>query len=923
MNTRQGDVLIPLDGAVFCREGPLDLTRLQQLPTHQYVYNRYLTLCQEKPLRLPGKSKIVIQELAKELRSIWIYMNIPPMTRVGVVAKLEKIMKAFEQHKKVHPPKRNKKWQSSHKSLLDTLENGFDIKAVKTDVIQQCIDTYDVVPGDEEERMYVDNCVPNTETGKCERKVWNGSTDTVWLKKANIRRSKLQRSEELRLRREEKCNEDKRKLKLIKEVAQQSTSNDLDVPDQHEDEELHFLRTEEGEIFNPPKKPRMTMFPDQEKSSRATRSQNEHIASNIAPLESHSFPKIRVRTGYQTFNLDVIEALVVMESKFKVDGRQAPSLLAYIANTVFKQDWIVLSEKETKKEEDEKPEYYDYVLPHRSTVASKVEDFALLSFLDMAESIENAKSKNQVVTYGTDDTTKAAGHKKFDMKTTHITLIDEDRKRETFTSGFYENVSHKGVDSASTVRHDIAKMAILTDNTYDDMLQLMDFFMTDRAGDADTMLDELDIDDEKRLKCNAHVLLAIDNALDKVFKDTETLIGVFKLISETAAHVFNAPKSSIWYLGLIAFAKLLSPSHNKESISLYTDYTKFLRDDSQSSSDTSSLSKTLLKNGFKGFQSNRFGRIGQLSATTVEHAPLVRKFFDEMVNEHANKLVLAVHAYLQSEWFLLCCNIGKKFNEKVILPIKEMLKIDEYKHASGPERSWEYMKTEFNEILQKLEAFNSSNESSAENKLEKQCAISVRDAIKNQLDGMQFYKVDNINEEVVAKMRQAPGTNLGSEGEFAHGDNDLRRCGGSTSLKTVSDKHVIKRNALYTKEKWTLLSEQQKRRKWRWAAGSPEAKKVKALEAEFRARIRSVQQLAFEGKARAKAKINMKLMENLEACKKHGGPVTAEDIHKLDSLSYEELVSEVGHLKKTIAPQLRFKRKVEKKMIDFDGEELS
>ena len=65
---------------------------------------------------------------------------------------------------------------------------------------------------------------------------------------------------------------------------------------------------------------------------------------------------------------------------------------------------------------------------------------------------------------------------------------------------------------------------------------------------------------------------------------------------------------TVWYL--IALSKLLSPSHNKESISLYSHYMKLLPDDSENSeSDTSKLSASLLRNGFKGFQSNRFGRL--------------------------------------------------------------------------------------------------------------------------------------------------------------------------------------------------------------------------------------------------------------------------------------------------------------------------
>ena len=38
--------------------------------------------------------------------------------------------------------------------------------------------------------------------------------------------------------------------------------------------------------------------------------------------------------------------------------------------------------------------------------------------------------------------------------------------------------------------------------------------MSDSAADADLTLAELDIDESKRLKCNAHVLLAPDVAID-------------------------------------------------------------------------------------------------------------------------------------------------------------------------------------------------------------------------------------------------------------------------------------------------------------------------------------------------------------------------------------------------------------------------
>ena len=50
----------------------------------------------------------------------------------------------------------------------------------------------------------------------------------------------------------------------------------------------------------------------------------------------------------------------------------------------------------------------------------------------------------------------------------------------------------------------------------------------------------------------------------------EYVIGRSKLISEGAAHVFSSKSNSIRYEGLIAIAKLVSPSHMKESVSLCT-----------------------------------------------------------------------------------------------------------------------------------------------------------------------------------------------------------------------------------------------------------------------------------------------------------------------------------------------------------------
>lgn len=68
------------------------------------------------------------------------------------------------------------------------------------------------------------------------------------------------------------------------------------------------------------------------------------------------------------------------------------------------------------------------------------------------------------------------------------------------------------------MRFDIAKMAILTENSYEDMIKMIDFFMSDRAADADLTLTELDIDESKRLKCSADYKATASRNADAKFE---------------------------------------------------------------------------------------------------------------------------------------------------------------------------------------------------------------------------------------------------------------------------------------------------------------------------------------------------------------------------------------------------------------------
>ena len=350
-----------------------------------------------------------------------------------------------------------------------------------------------------------------------------------------------------------------------------------------------------------------------------------------------------------------------------------------------------------------------FVLPSRKSVHRKLEDAAMMNFKFVAESIEKTKAVGGTVTSGWDDTEKSAGHRLHDVKSGRVTCVtnevdsegNEKRVRQSMTTGFLPNISHSGQDSAVAVRSSISQMAVLCNVQFEEMIDFVDFFMNDRAGDSDKMLDELGVANDQRLKCNAHCILCIQNAIDKVFKDKETEIGIAKRISTDAQHCFSSPSNSIFTLGLIAFAKFLSPSHAQTS--LYKPYKQFLGEDRKlESSETKETSSMLLKMGFLGFSSNRFGRTLSLAENFTQQRTMIQKFYDEQVDQHQNKLFLACYAYLQSSWFNLCCELGSRLNTIAVIPLKQALGIDEFRQTKSDSRSWAGIKNVFSDIQSKL-----------------------------------------------------------------------------------------------------------------------------------------------------------------------------------------------------------------------------
>ena len=98
---------------------------------------------------------------------------------------------------------------------------------------------------------------------------------------------------------------------------------------------------------------------------------------------------------------------------------------------------------------------------------------------------------------------------------------------------------------------------------------------------------------------------------------------------------------------------------------------------------------------FKGFVSNRFGRIAELSKIHINQKGYIQKFFEEVVDINSNNLVLAVATYIQNDWFTQCSGIYAEIGDMIIFPLMLFLGIDEDNSIENEKRNWEGIKKVF------------------------------------------------------------------------------------------------------------------------------------------------------------------------------------------------------------------------------------
>lgn len=93
--------------------------------------------------------------------------------------------------------------------------------------------------------------------------------------------------------------------------------------------------------------------------------------------------------------------------------------------------------------------------------------------------------------------------------------------------------------------------------------------MSDSASDNFIVLDNLEVDEERRLKCVARIVFGVDGDFENAFKSFGKDVGGEFLSVRGIAHNVLHGTANIIMLGLIALSKCASPSHAALGHSLF------------------------------------------------------------------------------------------------------------------------------------------------------------------------------------------------------------------------------------------------------------------------------------------------------------------------------------------------------------------
>ena len=123
----------------------------------------------------------------------------------------------------------------------------------------------------------------------------------------------------------------------------------------------------------------------------------------------------------------------------------------------------------------------------------------------------------------------------------------------------------------------------------------------------------------------------------------------------------------------------------------------------------------------------------------------------------------------------------------------------------------------------------------------------------------------------------------------------------------MSNRHLVKTNKYFSSENWKNMEGHLRKKAWKDARSSLQAKIVRSMQKEFMDKVKASEAVASQEKIKRKLRKNEKCMKLLDEVKKHEGP---DNLHQLSGFTEGQVLKEVRYLRQTIAPNIREKRKV-------------
>ena len=458
--------------------------------------------------------------VSAELEEIWsMGLNIYTIARKNIKSKLSGIYEGKSGSKKqkkksvygfrdlYNTPqnRQNDSWKERVSEFNMKMQTGFDIKTFDELRIKELTEVYGVKIKDEDEQLYKDYC--KIKTCECS---WSAVTKCRLCPRQMYSSDAIDRQWKKWTERKMMDAKKKEPPREVEDKEQFDIEFD-DTPVTHDETE------EVDPDFDGPSRRRIS---DTNRVLRSCADETKKSTDNTP------FPLIPLRFSRKELNPKVMAAIVHIQSKYKVSDNDVQGLCVDLANMVFGQHWVKdteggiddeeyyesepESEEDTqldsapkKKKKKHAQKDLTYTFPCRSTRRRWLRQGALLNLRYVAHNIIK-KDYSDVVTLGFDDTTKAAGVRIYDVKTTNISVKGDSGDRKTFTTGFTPNLSHSGVDQAETLQFNLQCLALLSgdDTTVDDIKDQIDFWMSDRVADTDVTLDELQSKDFKGFQSN-------------------------------------------------------------------------------------------------------------------------------------------------------------------------------------------------------------------------------------------------------------------------------------------------------------------------------------------------------------------------------------------------------------------------------------